>query len=56
MNAYTSSLPLYIGSCERVGVSICEPHYAATNHKEYFAECSEAYKPKKSPAAPIPKP
>ena len=43
MNAYTSSLPLYTRSCERVGRSVCEPHYAATNHREFFAECSEAY-------------
>lgn len=42
-NAYASSLPLYTQSCERVGKYACEPHYAATNHKEYFAECSEAY-------------
>ncbi|CAL1152904.1 unnamed protein product [Cladocopium goreaui] len=41
--AYVSSLPLYTRSCQRVGRDACEAHYAATNHKEYFAECSEAY-------------
>eukprot|EP00438_Fugacium_kawagutii_P025459 Skav225623 [mRNA] locus=scaffold4894:228594:230189:- [translate_table: standard] len=41
--AYLSSLPLYAKSSERVGQESCEAHYAATNHKEYFAECSEAY-------------
>ena len=42
-NSFAASLPLYVGSCERVGKFIDESHYAATNHKEYFAECSEAY-------------
>ncbi len=43
LKAYRSSLPLYTGFCERIGRYASEPHYAATHHKEYFAECSEAY-------------
>ena len=43
LNAYSTSLYLYSHSCERVGCYCAEPHYAATNHKEFFAECSEAY-------------
>lgn len=43
LTAYSASLPLYSNSSERIGCYAPEPHYAATNHKEFFAECSEAY-------------